>query len=175
LLAWNARRLGSVTGDRRLIVAADEIATAVDRRWNRELGTWVDAGPGADGSGRCRTADGLLPLLITPNEEAVSAVCAQLVDGLAFGGAYGPAGVHRSEAAYDERSYWRGPVWPQLAYLLWLGLVSHDRRSEAVTMAEATVNGAVESGLAEYWSADDGRGLGAVPQSWAGLAVVMDS
>ena len=42
-----------------------------------------------------------------------------------------------------------------------------------VPLADRLVAGAVESGLAEHWNPDTGRALGAVPQSWAGLAVVV--
>jgi len=34
--------------------------------------------------------------------------------------------------------------------------------------------GALASGFAEYWNGEHGTGLGAVPQSWTGLAVVLD-
>ena len=54
-------------------------------------------------------------------------------------------------------------MWPQLAYLLWLA---------GADVAEASVRGASVSGLAEYWDADDGTGLGAIPQSWTGLWLV---
>ena len=39
--------------------------------------------------------------------------------------------------------------------------------------AAATVAGAWASGLAEYWNPDTGAGLGAIPQSWSGLALVL--
>ena len=57
-----------------------------------------------------------------------------------------------------------GPVWPQLAYLLWLA---------GAPVAETTVRGAETSGLSEFWDPDDGTGLGASPQSWTCLAVLM--
>ncbi len=141
----------------------------------RAEGSWVDAGPTAEGSGRCRTADASLPLLVTANADAVDAVRAQLVDPAAFGGWYGPAGVHRGETVYAEGTYWRGPVWPQLAYPLWLGLIAAGRTIEANHVASRTVAGAMRSGLAEYWTVDDGVGLGAIPQSWTGLALIMAS
>ena len=47
-------------------------------------------------------------------------------------------------------------------------------RSEvAADLAARLVAGAHRSGLAEYWHPDTGEGLGAVPQSWAALAVVV--
>ena len=76
------------------------------------------------------------------------------------------ARVSRSAGTFDAQRYWRGPVWPQLAYLLWLA---------GADVAETSVRGASSSGLAEYWDGDDGTGLGAIPQSWSGLMVLMET
>jgi hypothetical protein len=151
LVAWNQREL---TG-----VVDEALLDALASRWDPELATWVDGGA-ASSSGRTRTLDGLLPLLVIDEPSALAAVS----DPAAFGGPFGPAGVHRMEPAFDPRRYWRGPVWPQLAYLLW--------RAGASIAAE-TVEGADRSGLAEYWDPDDATGLGAIPQSWTGLALLM--
>jgi hypothetical protein len=151
LVAWNARELG---------LDDQGIGDALDARWDGELATWVDGGDGATTSGRTRTLDGLLPALVCDQRD----VFAQLADPNAFGGPYGPPGVHRDEPVFDRRRYWRGPVWPQLAYLVWRA---------GARIADTTSAGALTSGLAEYWDPDDGSGLGAVPQSWAGLALVM--
>ncbi|MCH2412644.1 MAG: hypothetical protein MK189_06690, partial [Acidimicrobiales bacterium] len=126
LVAFNARELASVAGNDGLAVAADELVAALDARWDDDLGTWVDAGPTADGSGRCRTADALLPLLGTADSTKAARVVADLLDPVAHGGPWGPTGVHRAEPIFDPAGYWRGPVWPQLAYLLVLGAVRFD-------------------------------------------------
>jgi glycogen debranching enzyme len=149
LVAFNARELG---------VAVDDLVAALDRRWNEDRRTWVD-GPG---SGSVRTVDALLPLLLGLRPE----VGDQLTDRAAFGAPFGPTGVHRDEPVFAPRTYWRGPTWPQLAYLLWVA---------GVDIARPTVAGAEVSGLAEYWDPDDGTGLGAIPQSWTGLALVMSN
>ena len=172
LLAFNTRELASVTGDGGLAAAADEVAFALDARWDDDLGTWVDAGPTADGSGRCRTADALLPLLVTADSAKAARVVADLCDPSAHGGPLGPAGVHRAEPVFDPDGYWRGPVWPQLAYLLVLGAARFDVDA-AGRLASTTVAGAWASGLAEYWHPDTGAGLGATPQSWTGLALLL--
>jgi glycogen debranching enzyme len=64
-------------------------------------------------------------------------------------------------------------VWPQLAYLLWVALVRAGEDDAAEVVRTTSVAGAVESGLAEYWNGDTGAGLGAIPQSWTGLALLM--
>jgi glycogen debranching enzyme len=68
---------------------------------------------------------------------------------------------------------WRGAAWPHLNYLLWLGLRRWQRFDEAAALAERSREAALRSGMAEYWDPETGRGLGAVPQSWTGLVVVM--
>jgi hypothetical protein len=174
LVAFNALELAAVTGDAELRDAADALVDTLDERWDDRLATWVDAGDSEATSGRVRTLDALLPLLVTRRHGAVEVVLAELLDDRAFGGACGPAGVHRAEPSYAARTYWRGPAWPQLTYLHWVAAGRRGDRPAAVALAGMLQRGAVVSGWAEYWDADDGTGLGAAPQSWAALAAVVD-
>jgi hypothetical protein len=151
LVAWNGRELGLDTAD---------VVDALAARWDGDTCTWIDAGDGEASSGRARTLEALLPLLVIEQPDAR----ASITDPNAFGGDFGPAGVHRAEPAFDRRRYWRGPVWPQLAYLLWLA---------GAPIADTTVRGSESSELSEFWDPDDGTGLGASPQSWTCLAIVM--
>ena len=168
LVAWNALELAGLTGDDGLRASAAELTEALDGRWAADLGTWTDDGPHP--SGRVRTADALLPaLLITRDREAAFAA---LGDPAGLGGPFGPAGTDRREPAYDPTAYWRGPVWPQVTYLLWRA-ASSAGHPVADELAERLRAGARASGLAEYWHPDEGTGFGAVPQSWAGLAILV--
>ena len=170
LLAWNTReylallgRLGRATPSD-LEVAATELAAAIAARWEPGSATWLDDGPGAEG---VRTADALLALLVDPRPDGLD----QLHRPDAFGARYGPRGVHRAEPGYRPTTYWRGPAWPQLSYLLWRASVAagDDR---APRLAHQLVAGARRSGWAEYWHPDTGTGLGAMPQTWSGLALL---
>jgi glycogen debranching enzyme len=120
-----------------------------------------------------RTLEALLPVLVTGHRDVADAVFGQLLDPAAHGGPCGPTQVHRGEPSFTERTYWRGPAWPQLTYLCWLAARRHGRDDEATALGAMLVEGAVSSGWAEYWDADDGTGLGAVPQSWATLAALV--
>jgi len=174
LTAWNARELAGVTGDDGLERMAAELAAAVAGRWDADLRTWCDAGPARSTSGRIRTADALTALLVVDDVEQRRGAFAELADPDALGGRFGPRGVHPAEPMYEPGSYWRGPVWPQLAYLLWLAAAADPGASEiAAAIADGLVAGAAASGFAEYWDGDSGAGGGAVPQSWAGLALVV--
>jgi hypothetical protein len=172
LIAWNAAELASVTGDRALATAGLAVARAVDARWDAGLRTWVDAGPSAATSGRARTLDALLGSLL-PGEHAVEAL-EQTVDDGAFGGRFGPPAVHRLDPAYEPGTYWRGSAWPQLTYLLWCAARRAGADAVAKGLADRLVAGAATSGLAEHWHPDTGAPLGAVPQSWSGLALLVE-
>jgi hypothetical protein len=173
LVAWNARELATVTGRDALLADAEELVAAIDARWDPLLRTWVDDGPTAAGSGRVRTLDALLPLLVAPRPEAF----AELVDPGAFGAPFGPTGVHRAEPSFAPGSYWRGSSWPQLTYLLWLAATSSPPAagggSVAASLAGSLARGAVASGWAEHWDPDRGTGLGARPQSWTTLGWIV--
>jgi len=173
LVVFNAWELAAVTGRTAITDRADELAGCLAERWDQRRRTWADAGASASGSGRARTLDGLLPMLVAAEPERIDAVVADLADPSAYGGWCGPAGVHRSEPGFDPRSYWRGPAWPQLSYLMWVGLRRQGRDVAAEKVASATVRGAMRSGFAEYWDPDDGTGCGAAPQSWTALAALM--
>ncbi len=173
LVVFNARELAIITGRSELTDGAEELAGCLATRWVEERRTWADAGLAEKGSGRVRTLDGLIPMLVSSEPGQIDAVADDVVDLSAYGGWCGPAGVHRQESVFDPRSYWRGPAWPQLGYLIWVGLRRHGRLKAADAVATATVRGAMKSGLAEYWDPDDGSGGGATPQSWAALAAVM--
>lgn len=169
LVAWDAWELVTVTGDAALRARADELAAAVDARWDAELVTWVDDGPTAASSGRVRTLDALLPLLVAPRPDAF----AQLSDPAAFGAPCGPRGVHWAEPSFEPTRYWRGPAWPQLTYLLWLAATSGRERELGAGLVRSMVSGALRSGFSEHWDATDGAPLGAAPQSWTALSCVM--
>jgi hypothetical protein len=176
LVAFNALELAEVLGDGALRSRADELVDALAARWAPHLRTWVDAGvapghPGATGSGAARTLDGLLPALV--DGEHAAAALAEALDDDAYGGRFGPAGVHRDEPAFDPARYWRGPAWPQLTYLLWVAARRQGLPVPAADLADRLVAGALASGWAEYWHPDTGQGLGAAPQSWATVALLV--
>lgn len=186
ITAWSAHELGAAVGNTALVAAATELDGLLADRWNAEVATWVDDGPTSEGSGRVRTLEALLPALGDRDESRLGAVVAQLTDPAAFGGPFGPAQVHAAEPTRASGTYWRGPSWPQLDYLMWLavraagstgleavgGPKGSGQASEAI--ARGTVRGATGSGWSEYWDSEDGRGGGASPQSWTTLAALME-
>jgi glycogen debranching enzyme len=173
LLAFNTYELLTVVDDDQLRREADELVERLDQRWDHTQSSWIDAGVTENGSGRARTLDALLPLLVTRDAEARARAFGALADPSEYGAPFGPCGVHRDETVFAPDIYWRGPTWPQLSYLCWLAARRETDPMMATQLAQQTVAGALASGLAEYWNPDTGRGLGAIPQSWTGLALVI--
>jgi hypothetical protein len=118
-----------------------------------------------------RTIDDLLPVLLDGRRGTL----ALALDPSAFGGPCGPAATRRDDPTFDPHSYWRGPAWPPLTYLLWLAARRHGHSEDAAALARCLHEGAMQSGLAEYWHPDTGAPLGAVPQAWAALAAAVDT
>ncbi len=174
LVAFNAIELIDQFG----VTFVGDVRAVVDglaARWDEDLRTWVDVTPtGRVASSAVRTADALLPLLVVePGSAPAATASTELMDPAALAGEFGPRGVDRREPTYEPNRYWRGPGWPQLDYLLWCAARRLGLSQQARDLAAGSRRGAISSGLAEYWNADTGVGLGAIPQSWAGVALLL--
>lgn len=173
LVAFNAQELAGLGNDDELARQAEELADIVSARWDDEAQTWVDDGPFEHGSGRVRTTDAHFCLLADPNVDRCRRAAADLIDPACFGAPFGPRGAHVGEPTYDPDTYWRGPAWPQMSYLLWLGCRRAGAEGVADRLASSTHQGALASGLAEFWNPETGEGRGAIPQSWASISLAM--
>jgi hypothetical protein len=70
---------------------------------------------------------------------------------------------------YFQHRYWRGPMWVNSSWLVWLGLLRlgyADQAAELVRRHTATVRG---SGLREYYDPFDGTGMGQRHFAWSTL------
>ncbi len=160
LTVWNAECLARLLGSNPFGGRLGDLREALLRSYDPEADSFVDAGRV---SGAALTLDGLFPGLLLGHGDARE----QLRSKKAFGGRYGPAFVHRGYETFDPVAYWRGSAWPQMTYLC--GRLAPDLWP---VMRRQLRRGAFRSGLAEHWRSDTGEGLGAVPLSWAGLAIL---
>jgi hypothetical protein len=175
LVAFNAAELAAVSGSDRLAAVARELAELLATRWSAEDRTWVD---GAHPSAAAPTLEALLPALVVDGADGntdaqLDCTFAQLTDEADFAARYGLRQTSRRHGAYDPDAYWRGATWPQLDYLLWLAATRRGRTELAAAIASATAAGVARSRLAEHWNPETGRGGGAIPQAWSGLAWLM--
>ncbi len=115
--------------------------------------------------------DSLLPVLVSERNSCVDAAFAEILSETAFWRPFGPTGTAVDERSYNPNWYWRGPVWPQLSYLIMVAAVRNGRAHDARLVADSLIRGAVTSGFSEYWNPDTGKARGATPQGWATLAL----
>ena len=104
--AFNARELG---------MDADDVADALDARWDDAHVTWIDAGETEHGSGRARTVDGLLATLVSRDARKLDAAFDAMVDPHAHGAPIRPHGRPSRGAVF--RAVWV-LAWPDLAAAL---------------------------------------------------------
>jgi hypothetical protein len=72
----------------------------------------------------------------------------------------------RTAAGFDTLRYWRGPIWININWLLWRGLLVHGRWDEAEDLRTAIVRLVQRNGHFEYFHPSTGEGLGAPAFSW---------
>jgi glycogen debranching enzyme len=83
-----------------------------------------------------------------------------------------PPSTSPLDPAFTPRTYWRGPVWPFMNWLLWW---SWDRISEpeiAATLREQALAQIEHAGFFEYMEPFTGEGLGSDAQSFTASAVL---
>jgi hypothetical protein len=124
-----------------------------------------------------RTVAGLFPLLVAPEESLRSKLLEQL-DSEAFAGHASlqlplPPSTSPLDPSFDRRNYWRGPVWPVINWLIWLGLRACGAEERAGRLRRDALAQVDAGGFAEYHDPFSGEPLGSREQSWT-AAVVID-
>ncbi|OED00787.1 trehalase family glycosidase [Rhizobium sp. YK2] len=77
------------------------------------------------------------PLLCgAASNEQASHLMAHLEDTSLFAGEFGLPNATRDDPAYAENVYWRGRIWPNVNYLVWLGLKRYGLDPQAQTLME---------------------------------------
>jgi hypothetical protein len=74
---------------------------------------------------------------------------------------------------WHQRRYWRGPMWINAAWLIWLGLVRLGYDEQAAELARRTAAAVRLSGLREYYDPYDGSGKGQRHFGWSSLIMEM--
>jgi hypothetical protein len=173
-----ARRLHAHTNSPLWRERFEALSSAIDEKlWDEEEELWSDlAFPDhgtrdTSGSRRIPTLDGVLGALGTARRDRAERALAQCVGTGRFAAQFGPRYLPATDSRYLPDVYWRGPAWPQLNYLLVEAARVHGFDDIAEEIASRTIQGVVKSGWSEYWDPENGRGLGARPQSWATLAL----
>ena len=84
-----------------------------------------------------------------------------------------PPSASPDEVRFHPRSYWRGPVWPVMAWLIWWSLLRAGEHKRARSLRDDALAEFSAGHFAEYYEPFTGEPLGSDDQSWT-AAVVLD-
>jgi len=73
--------------------------------------------------------------------------------------------INSKHKSFDERRYWRGPVWVNCNWIIYQGLKNKDKKF-AEAIRKKTLNLVEKKKFREYYSCKSGLGMGAKNFSW---------
>jgi len=148
----------------------------LDASWSPKLGLCLDQDLRRDAPLATLTVAGFAPL-VAGDPGRLEALLRTLYspDFLGHPSLYKPLPPSTSPAEnrFHPRSYWRGPVWPVVSWLLWRALVRAGEKERARELRRTALEGLLDGGFAEYFEPFTGEALGSDDQSWT-AAVTLD-
>ncbi|MEL6535617.1 MAG: trehalase family glycosidase [Bacteroidota bacterium] len=87
---------------------------------------------------------------------------------------YGVPSFDPRQPQYEPKKYWRGPIWVNMNYMIWKGLLRYGKTAEADSLKSRTLEMVERYGLVEYYPADtqEATGYGAEDFSWSASLVL---
>ena len=123
---------------------ADEFAALADRSrrlirehlWDADRGIFANR-QRKGGFVRSLSPTSFYPLMCgAASAEQASRLLAHLADPATFGGAFVLPNATRNDPAFAENVYWRGRIWPNVNFMVWLGLKRYRFDAEASHLAK---------------------------------------
>jgi hypothetical protein len=150
----------------------------LEERWDQELGLCLDYDLRRDAPLRARTIAGFAPLVAGGIEAGELEAALRTLYSPYFLGYPKlrrplPPSTSPEEPRFHPRNYWRGPMWPVIAWLFWRSLELAGEVERAQAMRRVALQELAEGGFAEYFEPFTGEPLGSDNQSWT-AAVALD-
>lgn len=176
LLAKASRDLAKIAGligedGEPFRVCADETVKAMNEKlWNEEESMYTDFDLQASRNIKARVLAGFLPLFakIPDNHREqkifryLNTHCFCQMTDTCF-----PAPSYdRNRSDYSSKTYWRGPVWINMNWLLANGLKQYGYDDYVKQVRNSMIQLPFKSGFREYYDTNDGKGYGTDHFSW---------
>jgi hypothetical protein len=151
---------------------------SLDERWDPDLKLCLDYNLKASSPARVRTVAGFAPLIAGGLSPGRLKDLLETLDSPAFAGDAElrwplPPSTSPKESGFHPRSYWRGPTWPVVHWLMWWSLLRAGETERAERMRRTALDQLAAGGFAEYFEPFTGEPLGSTDQSWT-AAVALD-
>ncbi len=148
----------------------------LNERWDPTLGLCLDYDLRAGEPLVSRTIAGFAPLIAGSADRLKTLL--GILDSHAFTGSPDlrwplPPSTSPEDPGFHPRSYWRGPVWPVMNWLLWWSLDMCGERKRAALLRDHTLAQLSDGCFGEYYEPFTGEALGSNDQSWT-AAVALD-
>jgi len=174
-----AEIVGAPGEDRALIRAWIERGRqGLHERWDPGLGLCLDYDLRAGEPLAARTIAGFAPLIAGTGSAYRLKTLLKVFESHAFTGNPGlrrplPPSTSPNDPGFRPRSYWRGPIWPVMNWLLWWSLENSGERKRAVRLKGYALAQLSDGCFSEYYEPFTGEALGSDDQSWT-AAVALD-
>ncbi len=150
----------------------------LDERWDPKLELCLDYDLRAREPLRARTIAGFAPLISGTEKDDRLRSLLKVLDSRAFAGHPDlrwplPPSTSPEEPEFHSRSYWRGPVWPVMNWLLWWSLMRSGEKKRATRLRGHGLAQLSDGRFGEYYEPFSGEPLGSDEQSWT-AAVTLD-
>ena len=137
----------------------------LEERWDQELGLCLDYDLRRDAPLRARTIAGFAPLVAGGIEAGELEAALRTLYSPYFLGYPKlrrplPPSTSPEEPRFHPRNYWRGPMWPVIAWLFWRSLELAGEVERAQAMRRVALQELAEGGFAEYFEPFTGEPLG---------------
>jgi hypothetical protein len=76
------------------------------------------------------------------------------------------------EPYFQHLRYWRGPVWVNINWMIWIGLLKYGYKEAAEKIKNGILELAANHGFREYYEPFTGQGLGGKSFSWTASLVI---
>jgi putative isomerase len=135
-----------------------------DHLWDDERGVFANR-QRKGGFVRSLSPTSFYPLLCgAASPEQASRLLQHLSNPLTFGGAFVLPNATRDDDAFAENVYWRGRIWPNVNYMVWLGLKRYGFEAQASRLADQSFDLFMQSWqeqriAAENYNADTGAAM----------------
>jgi glucosylglycerate hydrolase len=170
---------GAPEGDRTTLRSwIEQGRNGLEERWNTDLGLCSDYDLRAGEPLAARTIAGFAPLIAGSEREDHLRDLLRVLDSRIFAGNPDlrwplPPSTSPRERGFRPRSYWRGPVWPVMNWLLWWSLEMSEEKKRAARLKGHSLAQLLDGCFGEYYEPFTGEALGSDDQSWT-AAVALD-
>lgn len=157
---------------------AEGTAEAINTKlWNDEHAIYVDFDLRMSEPIHAHAAARFAPLYAEiPDEDRAQRMCSYLNTACFCHldeACYAVPSYDKHEPDYSPSYYWRGPIWININWLLYRGLLRYGFHKYARWVRQSIVELPRRSGFYEYYDSDDGQGHGSDHFSWT-AALLLD-